>query len=265
MTPEQKIDRAAMNAVEKVFIDNGHCPEQVRWDFGEDLLIQTDRATQADSLWIRLQVKGTANDRRRSARVTAWHINKWAHSADPVLIVLWNVNQDRGWYSLVEPYSANWSGSNIIRFRREDVFDAESAERLVWEFRFHHEIRNLLFNATVLETSRQQCIHLLLMGFQCLWTAIYEEHHVCRPVMGEPDEALDAAAGVAVQAVRDGVDAVEMPDDRLVKLTREALGALARAAKQHRVAVSHNILDAVEAVETLIRRAETTPGQPIKG
>lgn len=112
---QQDIDDLAVHAVKGVFIKNKHKAERIGVDFGEDLLVHTFRYTAADPLKILVQIKGTEDPGRMTARVTASHVMKWASTSAPVLIVLWNVKRDTGWYKIVEPYTANLSAGNAKR------------------------------------------------------------------------------------------------------------------------------------------------------
>ena len=98
-----------MAAVAAVIADAGHAAERVVNDYGEDLLVQTSYAGRMDASRLWFQVKGTASvDRYRLKRggfsisVDLDHELRWSRSADLVVIVLWDVAENVGWYALPE-------------------------------------------------------------------------------------------------------------------------------------------------------------------
>jgi hypothetical protein len=104
-----------------------------------------------------LQVKGTT-DLKRYARKDGFAYSvptpqalRWARSADPVFIVLWDVSSHIGFYAEATKAVEQWvtgSGAQItIRFKPENAFDTQAVGDLAWEARLRH-YRSLLLHAS---------------------------------------------------------------------------------------------------------------------
>ncbi len=135
--------------------------ESVKNDYGEDLLVQTSHggAMDASRMWI--QVKGTASlarYRRRNGQmsysVPAKQVVRWARSADPVIVVLWDIQQALGYFAIIPDNVQSWDGvadampkSVKVMFTADRKFDVEGVTQLAWTTRMHR-YRGLLLEAT---------------------------------------------------------------------------------------------------------------------
>jgi hypothetical protein len=74
------------------------------------------------------------------------HLTRWARSADPVVIVLWDCVADLGYFTRVydQPKADNETTWESVYLRPERLFDAESVLRLAWQSRVEHYHRLIL-------------------------------------------------------------------------------------------------------------------------
>lgn len=156
---QHQIADQATARVREIWASVGAAAEEIRQDYGEDLLVQTchDGKMDAARLWV--QVKGVqaapemnVPDGRARIPVRADTALRWARTADLLLLVLWEVEGNRGWYSIPDFFDLH---SELVLKDREpislevcagDVFNAKSAERITWRARLDHLggfIRNL--------------------------------------------------------------------------------------------------------------------------
>jgi hypothetical protein len=149
----------ALAAVARVLSDAGFTAETLAKDYGEDLFVQTSHAGEIDASRLWFQVKGTENITRYRKQTQNFalsvpydHAIKWIRSADPVVVVLWDVASDSGYWcwplAQVDEwsYSRSGNGSTTLRFAAEDIFTTDAAMTLAWASRIHH-YRRLLLNA----------------------------------------------------------------------------------------------------------------------
>lgn len=104
---QHQIADKAVAKVKEVWTSIGATAEEVQKDYGEDLLVQTclNNKMDASRLWV--QVKGVRSapgtgkpNGRKTIRVRADLALRWARTADVLLLVLWDVENDQGWYCL---------------------------------------------------------------------------------------------------------------------------------------------------------------------
>jgi len=146
----------AVSAVSNLWIEAGAAVEEVKRDYGEDLLVQTAWNGEMDDSRIWVQVKGTRrvdNFTRqgtpRPIRVSTDHVLRWAGSADLVVLVLWDIEAKRGWYALpisqIDRFNVLLSEKKTIgiQFFKENTFTSESVGRLIWESRLLHAAREI--------------------------------------------------------------------------------------------------------------------------
>ena len=88
----------AVNRVESIFVNCGCACDRIQHDYGEDLLVQTALNDEVDPLRIFVQVKGTTDIQRFRNKGLAYSLGvpkplaqRWARSAELVVIVLWDV------------------------------------------------------------------------------------------------------------------------------------------------------------------------------
>ncbi|MCT2282413.1 DUF4365 domain-containing protein [Micromonospora chalcea] len=146
----------AVAAVSSVWIELGAAVEEVKNDYGEDLLVQTSLRGTVDASRIWVQVKGrqkVAKPRAGKDRTVAVAPNtalRWVNNADAMVIVLWDVARGEGWYAYprhqINSYELFTSGNPRvrIRFASENVFNLDTANKITWESRIGHANARLI-------------------------------------------------------------------------------------------------------------------------
>jgi hypothetical protein len=156
------IGERAAAAVAAVIADAGFAVERVTNDYGEDLMVQTSHAGQIDASRLWFQVKGTESLHRHRRKdgslryaVPAGHALKWIRSADPVVLVLWDVANGIGYWSWPANQTSDWqlSGSGAttvnLSFDAHAILDVRAVGTLAWAARLEHYRRLLLHAADV--------------------------------------------------------------------------------------------------------------------
>ncbi|MFD3995452.1 DUF4365 domain-containing protein [Streptomyces sp. NPDC058583] len=150
-----EIAALAVSAISQEWIKSGAVVEEVRNDYGEDLLVQTSWHGQMDDCRIWVQVKGRETVKRNrkgqlpTLRVPGGHASRWTNTADTVVIAVWDISQGMGWYALpqeqMDPFSLITSQTDSvgIYFHPDHKFDAAAARRLTWFARMRHVVRQL--------------------------------------------------------------------------------------------------------------------------
>jgi hypothetical protein len=152
---QHEIADRAVAAVRKVWAETGAAVEEIRRDYGEDLLVQTSLNGRMDASRIWVQVKGTCDGamllesgRKRTVSVTSELARRWAQTADAVVVVLWDVDRHLGWFGqppsgldVAPPVNDGSSGLIGIEICSDDRFTREGAEVLAWRARLHHATR----------------------------------------------------------------------------------------------------------------------------
>lgn len=156
---QHRIDDEARTAVENVFASGGLATEVVQKDYGEDLLIQVsiDDEVQPARSWV--QVKGTRNSKRLArrddtyaVRIETHHLLRWARSADLVLLVLWDVSRNCGWWvppkAQVDQYALYMNGyaTQTVRVPARLRLDKQAVQDLAWQITLEH-FSNLIIQA----------------------------------------------------------------------------------------------------------------------
>lgn len=159
----------ARAAVSAVIANAGHAVETISNDYGEDLLVQTSHEQRMDSSRLWFQVKGTEDVPRHrlksgvySVAVGFEHALRWARSADLVVVVLWDVLREEGWYAIpgkqIDAWADLTSGtrSNLnLHFSPDNQFTPVAVDRLAWESRINH-YRLLLLSARDIEQEEEE-------------------------------------------------------------------------------------------------------------
>lgn len=145
-----EIGSLAVSAVSHAWIKRGGAVDEVKNDYGEDLLVQTSLNGNMDSSRIWVQVKGREAVKRSakgnipSLRIPRGHVARWTNTADLVVIVLWDVSASIGWFCLpserFNPYDLLISQATHVTlpFQPTDVFDSNAVELLAWIARANH-------------------------------------------------------------------------------------------------------------------------------
>ncbi|GAB2328024.1 DUF4365 domain-containing protein [Streptomyces variabilis] len=157
----------AENAVRSLWVNGGHAVDTIREDYGEDLLVQTCLRERVDSSRIWVQVKGTTKDcsDEKSALpvlyINAEQVLRWSRSSDLVVVVLWDVGNDLGWYVIPDGNFDHVSlleagtGKVPVVFDRSRRFDDSAVEYLSWFARIDHADRSVGYSLSVLTESAE--------------------------------------------------------------------------------------------------------------
>lgn len=131
-----------------LLIEAGHAVETVKNDYGEDLLVQTANAGRLDASRLWVQVKGTRSSARYASADGTFrkpfavdHVLRWLRTADEVIVVLWDVELDAGWYAhpqQVDEWGILQRTTVTLSFDQADKFDATAIDALVWSSRLRH-------------------------------------------------------------------------------------------------------------------------------
>jgi hypothetical protein len=147
---QHQISDRAVAKVREVWASIGAAVEEIRQDYGEDLLIQTCLDGKMDAARIWVQVKGVAKAPQMKAhgktqvRVRADLALRWSRTADILVLVLWDIDNDIGWYAIptrteLHAELAGLSRSMItLSIDSTDLFNSESAQVIAWEARMEH-------------------------------------------------------------------------------------------------------------------------------
>jgi hypothetical protein len=148
---QHQIAAQAVASVSEVWARAGAAVEEVRQDYGEDLLVQTCLNGKMDAARLWVQVKGVQaapemkrRDGKAAIRVRADLALRWARTADVLLLILWDVQNDIGWYSIpdfsqLHSKLASKDREHIsFEITSADIFDLRAAELISWHARLEH-------------------------------------------------------------------------------------------------------------------------------
>jgi hypothetical protein len=107
---QHQIASQAVAAVSAVWVNTGAAVEEIKQDYGEDLLVQPCLDNVMDDVRIWVQVKGvrSLSDYHKTTGKAAISIRadlalRWARSANKLILILWDVKNHIGWYSTATP------------------------------------------------------------------------------------------------------------------------------------------------------------------
>ncbi|MGW5482412.1 DUF4365 domain-containing protein [Streptomyces sp. NPDC004008] len=158
----------AENSVRSLWVNGGHAVDTIREDYGEDLLVQTCLRERVDASRIWVQVKGTTKDcsDEQSALpvlyINAEQVLRWSRSSDLVIVTLWDVNNNVGWYTIPDGSFDHVTLSNAgtstipITFERSRRFDESAVEYLSWFARIDHADRSVGYSLSVLAEAEEE-------------------------------------------------------------------------------------------------------------
>ncbi|MFI8274152.1 DUF4365 domain-containing protein [Streptomyces sp. NPDC085929] len=161
---QHQIASLAVAAVRRQWNLQGHAVDEIREDYGEDLLVQTCFEGRMDPARIWVQVKGTAKDcttRLPSVQIQARQILRWARTADLVVIVLWDTMKDQGWFALPQDefdhIELSERGAKSIRLNlsRDLAFNPEAVASLAWAARIEHANRSVVYARALLAEAQE--------------------------------------------------------------------------------------------------------------
>ncbi|MFD8721983.1 DUF4365 domain-containing protein [Streptomyces sp. NPDC059629] len=212
---QHRIASLAVASVRRVWNAHGHAVDEIKEDYGEDLLVQTCLNGRMDASRIWIQVKGTEKDclnvRRGlpSIRVKAEQILRWARSADLVIVVLWDVKNDCGWFM---PPQQSFNHVQLrrlpdshftLRFSRDLAFDSEAVERLAWAARIEHANRSLILARASWNESRNMGIESEVNFYKAVyWTLLFDfsvAAKIARPEGGFSEEFVDLLLSITYE------------------------------------------------------------------
>jgi len=147
-TRQHVVGDRASHAVQEIIVRAEFAVETVQNDYGEDLLVQTSHADEIDASRLWFQVKGTehiARHRRHSGElaysVPYAHAIKWARSSDPVVVVLWDVPGETGYFARPVEQVDEWNylqthrKTTTLLFSPSDRLDVDAVRKLAWASR----------------------------------------------------------------------------------------------------------------------------------
>ncbi|MFB8109034.1 DUF4365 domain-containing protein [[Kitasatospora] papulosa] len=139
------------------WIKSGAAVEEIRNDYGEDLLIQTSLHEGMDESRLWVQVKGkesvrisTKTGNPASIQVSRSHAIRWVRATEVTVVTLWDVSRDIGWYAIPKDqlhYThllMSASKQVNIKFYKDAIFNARAADKLAWRSRIQHVNQLLL-------------------------------------------------------------------------------------------------------------------------
>ena len=143
---EHVVAERAISAVRRVWAETGAAVEEVHKDYGEDLAIQTRLNGRIDDSRIWVQVKGRTEVRGMGSpggkafvrNIPLDLVRRWAMMPELVVLVLWDVSADCGWYTFpADYYYGSWRNgwqtrSMSIPVYRENCFDIQAAHEISW-------------------------------------------------------------------------------------------------------------------------------------
>jgi hypothetical protein len=220
--PQQHVigDEASL-AVQRLVVKAGFAVETIRNDYGEDLLVQTSHAGEIDASRLWLQVKGTRaihkysrTDSQFAYTVPLQNAIKWVRSSDLVVVVLWDLANEIGYFSKPAEQVDEWDQrvnskkTTTLLFNPKDTFTAQAASRLAWESRLHRYYGLILaVNASLAEfddDNTKQLRTVLVMDFLALIGVISQpterdewgltpaaRNHLINAFMNTEDEDVD--------------------------------------------------------------------------
>ncbi|WP_405706093.1 DUF4365 domain-containing protein [Streptomyces sp. NBC_00069] len=152
---QHRIASLAVAAVRREWNRGGHAVDEIQEDYGEDLLVQICLNGRMDPARIWVQVKGTKKDTKKklpNVPVASDQVLRWARTADLVVVVLWDINTESGWFILPQDQFdqadlASGVGGNKLnlKFSRDVKFDQDAVERLAWAARIEHANRSVVY------------------------------------------------------------------------------------------------------------------------
>ncbi len=149
----------------KILDDAGAISEQIKNDYGEDLIIQTHLKHNADNFHVLIQVKGRRlspkNDGSYSIRVDVDHLRRWVSHVFSILVCIYEENTQtvyafspRDHFSLWE-LSTTKSKTLSVRLSKDHVFDPETAKVAIWNCRIEYYSRMIGWHENTIHHARQ--------------------------------------------------------------------------------------------------------------
>jgi len=133
----------AVDAISRTLNQVGALAEQIRNDYGEDLLVQSHLDGDADDFRLLVQVKGSSSivreDGSRTLRLKVSHLRRWISQSEPVLVCIFDdatvliyAFSPSERFSLWELVTTDRKTIGI-KLSKSDIFNKKNAKRFIWE------------------------------------------------------------------------------------------------------------------------------------
>jgi hypothetical protein len=142
----------AVIAISGILNQAGALSEQIRNDYGEDLLVQTHLNNYADNFRLLIQVKGATSkkgSRTIALRFKIDHLLRWISQSEPILVCVYDDTIGASYaFSPNERFSL-WQLSTAdkktisVKLTEKDIFDTSTAREYIWSCRMDHWSRML--------------------------------------------------------------------------------------------------------------------------
>jgi hypothetical protein len=159
---QHEIEGQAISAVRAIWAKQGASVEEVHRDYGEDLAVQTCLNGRVDESRVWVQVKGQMHVSgmdngagKAVVRVPYDRVRRWALMPEPVILVLWDVSAERGWYTFPgNYYDINHFGTGDLSLPvyGKDVFNVDTANEVAW----HTRISRFTINVHRLNAAKKE-------------------------------------------------------------------------------------------------------------
>lgn len=188
-TPEHEVGSIAATSVRLIWETAGAAVEEVACDYGEDFLVQTSWNGVMDYSRIWVQVKGRRHVKKNPRTgnplplrgVTIDHALRWSKTADLVVVIVWDLTENEGWYALprfqVDGVSLMTSENRTtsIDFSGKCIFDVDAARELAWQARQEHAIREISGARWFPDSVDQHAIAMMQFDMLCKLGVITSE------------------------------------------------------------------------------------------
>ena len=164
ISPSHRLANKAVLAVCEVLDRAGALAEQIRNDYGEDLLVQTQLANSADGFHLLIQVKGRFlkfKGGRFSLQFEVKHLQRWATHIQPVLVCVFDAVTKKVFAFNPRERFSPWElattkrKSLSVNLGPDDLFDEKIARHHIWRCRTEYYSRMLSWYESNLLYSRE--------------------------------------------------------------------------------------------------------------
>jgi hypothetical protein len=141
----------AVARVMSIFTGLGWACQTVEHDYGEDVFVQPAINESVDPFRLWVQVKGTGDAKalRNKDGLLVWrvshdHILRWVRSLERIIVVLWDIKTNQGYWTEPREEFTEWGCYQTKRkqasllFNEAKVFDRVVANKLIWDARIEH-------------------------------------------------------------------------------------------------------------------------------
>ncbi|MFG1179942.1 DUF4365 domain-containing protein [Xanthobacter versatilis] len=142
------LSQRAVREVCKILHDANALTEEIRNDYGEDLLIQTHLAGKLDSFAMLVQVKGRTlninSDGFINIRIKKDHLLRWCRHLQPIIVCIYDFRSERTYAFIPADKFSLWNLSLDkrkyinIKLDNGDLFSQENALHIIWNSRLKY-------------------------------------------------------------------------------------------------------------------------------